>query len=77
MNKQRRTEIDRAKTLVIQAREILENCRDEEQEYYDNMPENMQGSDKGQQAEQAASELSDAIDNRESAESSRDTAMGE
>jgi hypothetical protein len=43
MNKSRRQEIESAKELLEQAKEIIESCQSEEQEYYDNMPENMQG----------------------------------
>ena len=54
MNKQRRADIEQAKSL-------LEGARDEEQEYYDNMPENLQASDKGEAAENAVSNLDEAI----------------
>ena len=40
----------------------LEDLRDEEQDYYDNMPESLQGGDKGQAAEEAVSNLDNAID---------------
>lgn len=48
MNKIRRKEIARAIELMEQAREILESVRDEEQEAYDNMPESLQGSERGE-----------------------------
>lgn len=43
--------------------------RDEEQEYYHNMPENMQGGDKGQKAEENAAALETAVDNLNNIES--------
>lgn len=60
MNKNRREEIERATEALREILAILEQCRDEEQEYFDNMPENLQGSDRGQAAEQSASCLDDA-----------------
>lgn len=36
---------------------MVESVRDEEQEYYDNMPEGLQQSDRGYRAEEAASQL--------------------
>ena len=39
----------------------LETLRDEEQECLDNMPENLQGSDRYQAAEDAISAMDDAI----------------
>lgn len=38
-----------------------ESIRDEEQEYYDNMPESFQSGEKGQAAEEKISALDDAI----------------
>lgn len=40
----------------------LEEIRDGEQEYLDNMPENMQSGEKGDIANQAISDLDEAID---------------
>lgn len=43
-------------------KEALEEIRDAEQEYFDNMPENMQQSERAQAAENAVNELEYAID---------------
>lgn len=67
MNKERRKEIERAISMLLEAEAILSEARDQEQEYYDNMPENLQGSEKGDTAAQAASELEDACSNVEDA----------
>lgn len=40
----------------------IESIRDEEQEYYDNMPESSRDGDKGQIAEAAVSALDQALD---------------
>lgn len=67
MNNNRRKEINKAIDLLTSAKEaweeaaaIIESCADEEREYYDNMPESLQGSDKGLGAE-AAAELLEGV----------------
>lgn len=67
MNKDRRKYIDEAIASMDHAKSILENARDEEQEFFDNMPENMQGGEKCQAAETAISSLEDAISSIEEA----------
>ena len=47
---------------------MLETARDEETEYKENMPENMQDGEKGSAADQAISDLDEAISASESAE---------
>lgn len=66
MNNERRKEIDKARALLEEAKEILDQCASDERDYYDNMPENMQSGEKGQKAEEAADALEEAsgeIDN--------------
>lgn len=70
MNATRRKLINVALSTLEQVRSDLEGARDEEQEYYDNMPEGLQSGDKGDAAQAAVSSLEDAISNIESAESS-------
>lgn len=72
MNKQRRNSIQTAINFLYemqdkldQVKAICEESSEEEQEYFDNMPENLQGSDKGLAAESAAEnlqEVAEAID---------------
>lgn len=67
MNRERRKVI---KELIIELEDLysqLEEVKDEEQESYDNLPENLQESSRGEAA-------SEAIDNLESALSSIDEA---
>lgn len=59
MNKQRRIEIRQALNMIQEATALIEQAAQDEQESFDNMPENMQSGDRGQAAEQAASELQD------------------
>lgn len=76
MNKARRREIDSATGKLTEAIELLEAIRDDEQEYFDNMPESLQGSTRGEAAEDAISNLEDAIGFAEDAIRSAEEAMG-
>lgn len=62
MNNARRKEISDAISELEGLKEKIENIRDAEQEYYDNMPEGLQQGDKGTAADNAISELSSAVD---------------
>lgn len=62
MNKERRKEIDSVIATLEEAKERLESIRDDEQEYYDTMPENFQYGEKGEAAKEAVSNLDCAID---------------
>lgn len=62
MNKQRRKEIAKAIDLIEQAREILEAVLDEEQEAFDNMPESLQCSERGETMEEYISTIEDFLD---------------
>ena len=59
MNKYRRIKIRNALNLIQEATALIEQAAQDEQESFDNMPDNMQSGDRGQAAEQAASELQD------------------
>jgi len=76
MNKARRKEIARAIELIEEAREILENVRDEEQDAFDNMPESIQSSERGEAMEEYISILDDFIDERLSADELEEIAEG-
>lgn len=69
MNTQRRKRLAHAQTLIAEglaklseAKEIVEECRDEEQAYFDAMPESLQASPKGVQAQAVADALESAAD---------------
>lgn len=70
MNKQRRKELDIIARELNDIKERLEALRDEEQDYYDNMPENLQGSERGEKAEVAIESLEEAASSIEDAISS-------
>lgn len=68
MNKQRRKALEELHSLLTDVYERVEAVMEEEQEAYDNLPENLQESERGEA-------MSDAISNLESAASSIDEAM--
>lgn len=70
MNNARRKRIDEAMKHLSLARELLETVRDEEQEAYDNLPENLQESERGQKMEEAVDSLDTAVSDLENVESS-------
>ena len=51
MNSQRRKKLEELWDKVDMLRVLLEGLRDEEQEYMDNMPENLQASERYERAE--------------------------
>ena len=57
MNDARRKEIQRALTLIGEAKGILELALSQEQDDLDNMPEDLQGDEAGQIAEEAVEAL--------------------
>ena len=62
MNKQRRKAIEDVTGKIRDLLTDLECLRDEEEEYKDNMPENLQGSEKYEKAEECVYGLGEAID---------------
>jgi hypothetical protein len=67
MNKARRKALEDLSSQLGGILAELEALRDEEQEYFDNMPESLQGGDKGSDAEQAIDSMSSALDSLEEA----------
>lgn len=76
MNKDRRKRLQEAIDLIEAARTIVEECRDEEEEYRDNMPENLQDSDKYYMADEAVDNLTSALDSLEDVTSPIEEAIG-
>lgn len=62
MNDARRKEIGKAVQLLEDAKNILEYVCDEEQGAFDNMPESLQSSERGEAMEEAIDVLSDTYD---------------
>jgi len=67
MNAQRRARIGAILTKLNDLAEEIESIKDEEQDYYDNMPESLQGGEKGEAAQNAITALENAKDNTDCA----------
>ena len=63
MNKQRRKEIQTISNDLIPLMTSIEDLLAEEQDYFDNMLENLQSSEKAEISENAISYLEEALDN--------------
>jgi predicted nucleic acid-binding Zn-ribbon protein len=65
MNDNRRARIQKLRDQIEDLKEQIDYLQTEEQDAFDNMPEGLQGSDKGQAIETAADHLSDAVSSME------------
>jgi len=63
MNKARRKQIEKIIEQLEVLREGIETVMEEEQEYFDNMPENLQGSERGEKSEECIGFLEYADEN--------------
>ena len=76
MNDVRRKAIHEAIDYLDKAREILSEAHYDEEEYRDNIPENLQGSEKYEKADEAVEYLEAALDNIDEAISNAEDAEG-
>ena len=67
MNAERRERITKGAAAIRNIITELEAIRDDEQQAFDNLPEGLQQSERGQASEQAATDIEEAISNAESA----------
>ena len=67
MNKKRRENIAKAVAILTTAFQIVESIRDEEQDCIDNMPENLEYSERYEKMENAVDKLDDAMSSIEEA----------
>lgn len=65
MNKQRRQKIRDVRKEIENCKENLQKILDEEQDYFDNMPENLQGSVRGFNSEDAIDAMESCIEDLE------------
>jgi len=61
MNKPRRKAVQHIYDQLLDLKEQLEELNDEEQESFNNIPENFQGSERYEVAEEIASNLDEAV----------------
>jgi len=62
MNKDRRERGQKVIDLITDANALLAEIADEEQSYFDEMPENLQAGERGERAEEVATELLESSD---------------
>lgn len=67
MNKIRRKNLEEIASRIAELKEELEVLQSEEEDYRDNMPENLQGSERYERADAACDSLSEAVDYLDSA----------
>lgn len=63
MNKTRRKQIEKTIEKIVNSISELETIKDDEQDVYDNIPENLQATDRAMESEDAINTLEEAIDN--------------
>lgn len=63
MNKQRRKEIEKAQDIILEAKDMLESAMEEEQDAYDNLPESIQDSERGEEMQSYIDILQEVVDN--------------
>ena len=68
MNAQRRKSLEKVEALIAEARSLLEEVVTEEKDAYDNMPESLQNSERGETMYDNLSQLEDMVANLEEAE---------
>ena len=61
MNKVRRQELSKCLSDLETIKDVLENIRYDEEEYFNNMPENLQSSQRGIDSEDAIDKMNDAV----------------
>jgi len=67
MNVERRKLLSKARDLVSEAQSLVSQAAEEERDYFDSMPESLQGGDKGRRAEEVCDSLEEISDNLEQA----------
>lgn len=75
MNKTRRTSLRQAAGLLDRAIGIIRDARDDEQECLDNLPENLQNSERCEAMEAAVDHLEDALESIDEAKGHIDEAI--
>ena len=61
MNKARRKQLAEVATVIEKTKEVLEAILEDEQDYYDNIPENLYGSEKAEASGEAMDAMEEAI----------------
>ena len=75
MNKLRRKSLQALSEKLDELKSELEDIQQQEEEYRDNIPENLQGSDRYDRADSACSDLFDAVSSIDEALDSIESAI--
>lgn len=75
MNKERRRALNKLGQKIEALKNELEDIRDDEQDYYDNIPENLQLSTRATDSEEAIEQMEEAIEQLEEAIETIDSIM--
>lgn len=74
MNKERREILSRATSMLCSVSELINRALDQEQDCLDNMPENLQDSERYQKMEAAVESLENAVNSVDDAKEYLETA---
>lgn len=77
MNKDRRKKLADAIDQIESAKATIEEALEEEQEFFDSMPESFQSGTRGEEAQAAIDSLTEAVDACDGVVELLDTAKGE
>jgi uncharacterized coiled-coil DUF342 family protein len=72
-----RSRIEEAQATITSIKEDLDALKDEEREYHDNMPESFQQGERGQKADEAATNLEQAVEKLETLDNDLTEAIGD
>lgn len=67
MNRNRRAEVHSLAARISECKDLLQNVIDEEQDYYDNIPENLQSSIRASDSEDCLNMMNEALEKLEEA----------
>ena len=76
MNAMRRKAIREIQEKLLELHELIENVYDDESEAYENLPESLQYSERGETMQEAVDALDSAMSSCEEISEYLDTAMG-
>jgi len=77
MNRERRKEIEEIRGKLAELWDRLDGVRAEEEEAYDNLPQSIQDSERGETMLTGLQALEDALDRIDNAKDALDEAVGE
>lgn len=77
MNKDRRKHLSEIQSKLAELRDMIDTVLEEEQEAFDNLPESLQESERGEAMQAAIEAMESAMDSCDEAEESLEEAQGQ